>query len=803
LERLSEGWGRLCDDSGLKGREWSQAAAAITDAWLEELFRQAVGAEEPAAGARTRGPARWRARAATIGDGSKGLALMAVGSLGRTDLAPGSDLDLVLVHAGRPDVSEVADKLWYPIWDDPMPLDHSVRTIAQAVEAAESDLKVAVGLLDARLVAGDEQLGARLVETGRRLWQKRATRWVPEVLQARLAAQEMQGEVAFLLEPNLQEALGGLRDVQVLGLLRQVTPVFPPGARDEQLRAAAGMLHAVKVELQRQGRRRNERLLVQDQGRVAEALGMEGREQLLREVASAGRAVGWLFEDAARRARSWLAGPRGRAGSGDKPLGRGLVLRDDEVAVPAGTREDPALALRAAAASAELGVPLARQAMNWLAEKVPAPPVPWPADVLHALLRLLATGRAGVHAIETLDHLGIWERYLPEWPHTRNRPQFDPYHRWTVDRHLLETVAGAAARSSKAGRPDLLVLGALFHDIGKGRGGDHSVAGAEVVAEAGRRMGLASVDAEVLTKLVRHHLLLPDAATRRDVEDPATAELVASTAGDLTTLELLALLAEADGEATGPSAWTAWKARLVERLSARASALLQGRPLPQGEAFPSEEQRRLLAAGGLQVLPDGRRLVVVAPDRPGLFSDVTGALALHGLAVREARAHSEGASALETFELDLDELSSPRWERVAADIEAAALRRLNVAEALERREREGWGRRRRRSAALPAAEVRVSIDNRASGLASLVEVRAPDQPGLLHHVTAALASLGLDIVSARATTLGAAAVDTFYVLFGGSKLAESDTEAVAGRLSSEIGSRLGALPGPTCNTPET
>ena len=807
--RLRPAWEQLCEDTSLRGREWSRAATALVDTWLQALFWQAVSSSRTGGGpgAGTSGPRReqrgaafalWRANRGAASPGAtaepaKGLALVAVGSLARADLAPGSDLDLVLVHAGRPDVAEVADKLWYPIWDEPMQLDHSVRTVAQAVEAAESDLKVALGLLDARLVAGDAELAARFLDAGRRLWEKRAARWLPRVFQARAAAEQAHGEVAFVLEPNLQEALGGLRDVAVLGLLARVTPLFPAGAKDARLKAAADLLHAVKVELQRPDRRHSEKLLIEDQERVAQALGTESREQLAREVASAGRTIAWLLEDALRRVRSWQSGPRGRTGSADKPVGAGLVLRDDEVAVvgTASAANDPTLALRAAVASAELGAPFSRQAMAWLAEEAPAPAAPWPPGALRALLRLLATGRAGVHAIETLDQLGVWERYLPEWAHARNRPQFDPYHRWTVDRHLLETVAGAAARSGRVRRPDLLLLGALFHDIGKGSGQDHSLAGAEVASEASRRMGLATSDSQVLTRLVRHHLLLPDTATRRDVEDPLTAELVAEAAGDLTTLELLATLAAADGEATGPSAWSEWKARLVELLAGRAGALLEGKPLPQGAPFPIEEHRQLLSRGGVQVLPAGRQLVVVAPDRPGLFSDVTGALALHNIAVREARAHSEGGHALEVFELDLEDETSPRWERVTADIEAAISRRFNLAEALLRHERDA-GRRRRRSPALPLPEVRVSADNRASSAATVIELSAPDRPGLLHLVTAALAGLGLDIVSARATTLGASAVDTFYVVSLGAKLSPEEAEAATKRLQSEVEAALGA-----------
>jgi [protein-PII] uridylyltransferase len=380
-------------------------------------------------------------------------------------------------------------------------------------------------------------------------------------------------------------------------------------------------------------------------------------------------------------------------------------------------------------------------------------------------------GPAGIHAIETLDQLGIWQRYLTEWPHVRNQPQFNPYHRWSVDRHLLETVANAAGHARDVGRPDLLVLGALLHDIGKGTGGDHSEAGAVITAAIAERLGLPGADRQVLEKVVRYHLLLPDVATRRDLEDPATATAVAETVGDETTLELLGALTKSDGEATGPAAWTPWKARLVEELVQRAGAVLGGRPVPAGTTFPSEEQRRLMEAGGLQVLTGPRQLLVVAPDRPGLLSDVTGALALHDIAVLEARVHSESGHALQVFVLDLAEHADPRWDRVEADIAAAVEKRLNIGELLARRPPD---RRARRLMALPAPGVRVIVDNEAATSATVVEVRAPDAPGALHRITAAIAALGLDIVSARVATLGNAVVDSFYVRSEGSKLAGAD-----------------------------
>lgn len=778
-KKLSEIWASLSEDRSLGGRRWSDAASDAADAWLAQVFAGALELDDG-----TPVPARPNRLAAILGRRStevdaQAAVLVAVGSLGRRDVAPGSDLDLLLVHRGRADIDALANRLWYPVWDDPMPLDHSVRTPAQAAQAAESDLRVALGLADARLVAGDAVLFGELSTLVRGLWHKRAPKWLPALAEARAATQEVLGDVAFLLEPELQEAKGGLRDLQVLALLGKVTPVVASVLADPALGPAGEFLHAVRVELQRATGRRSERLLLEDQDKVAEALGFAERSEFAQHVASAGRTVAWLVDDAWRRVMSWLAGPRGRGGSADRPLGPGLVLRDNEVAVPAQSAvvDDPTLALRAAAASAELGMPLARATMARLAAEAPAPREPWPEPVLRAFLELLAGGFSAVDAIETLEHLGVWERYLPEWRHVRNRPQFNPYHRWTVDRHLLEAVAASAAHLRDVRRPDLLLIGMLLHDIGKGQPGDHSRAGAELAAPAVKRMGLAAEDRSIVESLVLHHLLLPDVATRRDLEDTATIASVAEVVGDVVTLELLGAMADADGHATGPAAWTPWKARLVEDLVLRTSALLEGRPLPAGPAFPSEEHRLLMAKGGTQAVPGEHDLTVVARDRPGLFADLTGALALHGISILSARAHSEEGTALDVFVLDVDEEAPPHWDGVVADVVSAAQRAIDVTEALSRRR--APARALRRAAALGQPGTRVIVDNHAATSATIIEVRAPDSPGLLHRVGRSLATLGLDIVSARVSTLGNAAVDTFYVRRYGSKLAgEGDVEAV-------------------------
>ena len=304
-----------------------------------------------------------------------------------------------------------------------------------------------------------------------------------------------------------------------------MTPVVAAVVSDERSCTAGDFLHAVRVELQRPAGRRSERLMLEDQDRVADALGLASREDLARQVAQAGRTVSWLTEDAWRRARSWLAGPRGRAGSADRAFGPGLVLRDDEVAVPLATGiADPALALRAAAASAELGVPLSRSTMARLAEEAPTPGCSVARRRTAGLLRAPVAWRCPPSIpSRRWTNWGSGSATCRSGRHVRNQPQFNPYHRWSVDRHLLETVANAAAHVRDVRRPDLLLLGALLHDIGKGTGVDHSEAGAAVSAGVSGRMGLSAEDRHLLEKLVRYHLLLPDIATRRDLEDPVTS----------------------------------------------------------------------------------------------------------------------------------------------------------------------------------------------------------------------------------------------------------------------------------------
>jgi [protein-PII] uridylyltransferase len=693
------------------------------------------------------------------------VALIAVGGYGRRELCPFSDLDVVLVHRGRRDIKDVAERIWYPVWDAGVGLDHSVRTVKEALNVAADDLKAALGLLDARLVAGDAALAAELATKADGQWRGRPHRSLVALRDAVAERHTTFGEVAFLLEPELKEGHGGLRDVHALRAAARATPVVGP--LDDAVVEAEQLLLRVRIELQRRTGRAQDRLVLQEQDGVAAAMDYADADALMAAVAASGRALAWCSDDAWRRVDSQLAGPKGRTAGGDRPLGSWLALREGEIVLTADDDEvatDPTLPWRAAAMWATSGAPLSRNALDRLAALSPVAPDPWPEDMRSALVALFGAGSAAVAVFEALDQKGLVARSLPEWDAVRSRPQRNAYHRFTVDRHLVETAANAAALTREVSRPDLLLVGAWLHDIGKGwPGRDHTDVGMEIVERVGPRLGFPPADVALLVAMVRHHLLLPDVATRRDLDDPATVEFVARQVGDRETLDLLAALTVADSQATGPAAWGTWKAGLVADLVARVGNRLAGHHPADPAPDLLHRFADLVAAGELTVVVDGEELVVVAPDRPGLFSRVAGTLALHGLDVREAQAASSAAGiAVERLRVVPSFGRPPDWDRVKEDLELALTGRLSVEARLAARARDYAALTRRAAAAAPA-EPRVLFDNDASATSTVVEVRAPDAIGVLYRITRALADCYLDVVTAKVSTLGHEVVDAFYV----------------------------------------
>ena len=771
---------RLLAEPGLRGQEFCRRYAAEADAWLSGLAERAAG------------------------DVKRHLALVAVGGYGRSSLCPYSDLDVVLVHTGHRDIGKVADAIWYPVWDQGVHLDHSVRRPSEVLSAAAEDVRVALGLLDGRLVWGEAKVAEPLLEKARAAWRDRlGARYLPMLQQQMAERRATAGDVAFLLEPDLKESHGGLRDVSVLRAISAFAPLLADYADLDSLNGATALLTDIRVELHRLAQREHDKLLLQDQDQVAAALGFVDADALMLAVSTAGRQIAWVSGDVWRRRRLWDPSPppkrRFRRSSSDHTtlptpvdLGPDLVEVDGEIALTslAPVSDDASLPLRLAATAAELDRPIAKGSLHRLHDRMPPPGDPWTDETRAALVSLLALGRPAVDKIESLDQHGLLVRLIPEWAAVRNKPQRNAYHTYTVDRHLLEAAALAAELADTVERPDLLLVGTLLHDIGKGFPGDHTTVGIEIVDRITTRMGFAPADVAVLVDLVRQHLLLPDTATRRDLDDPTTIARVAQAVGNRLTLHLLAALTEADSRATGPSAWGPWKAGLVADLVERTDRVLQGETEPIAPDRIVTSNQELMAevrASGLpSVSLQPPYVIVAAPDRPGLFSSVAGALALNGMDVRAANVGGDDGVAVEVFTVEVARGTWPDTAKLREDLAAVLSDRLALGERLSERERV-YPLRRGSAAHLPGRDVKV--DNEASDTATVLEIRALDEIGMLHRITRALFDAGLDVVSARVSTLGEMVVDAFYVReSGGSKVTDdSRLSEITQKIEAELG----------------
>ena len=485
-------------------------------------------------------------------------------------------------------------------------------------------------------------------------------------------------------------------------------------------------------------------------------------------ISDAARSITWISDDTWRRIQGRTERrPRfGRSSRTAQPATEGLSVVDGELRTDAtGPVVDPlTAALLVSTEAARHGVAISRTTLAELAEasfEIDGR-APWPPERRAAFIELLAMGTAAVPLIESLDHVGIWVSILPEWSAVQSLPQRNAYHRFTVDRHLLETAANAAMFMEQVDRGDLVLLAALLHDLGKGSGGDHSDVGAGLAAVICERMGLDQDDVDTVCLLVRHHLLLAEVATRRDLDDPTTVERVLATLGTAERVELLAALTEADSLATGSSAWSPWKAGLVDQLVDRAKAVAAGEDVAATERrFPDDRQMQLLAGTEQVIEHSGDSVMVVCSDRPGNFSRVAGTLALHGLDVLEAAAHSGDGRALSRFRVSASRGTEIDWDAVIASLRLALAGRLALPARLAERAR--TYRTRKRTAAVAPTTV-VHFDDGASTEATVIDVRAANSIGALYRVTRALAELDLDIRGAKVQSSGELLIDSFFVL---------------------------------------
>jgi [protein-PII] uridylyltransferase len=692
----------------------------------------------------------------TAYDGSGGLevgaALVAVGGYGRAELAPYSDLDVVLVSDEGVVLGELGQQVWYPIWDSGAQLDHSVRTLPEMVAAAGADVRVASGLLDVRHLAGDPNLTLRLRTTMLAQWRRAARERLPELHRLVRDRHRLIGELAHLSVPDLKESEGGLRDATVLKSLVATWLVDVPHSDLERCRLA---LLDVRDQLHEIAGRATDRIAPEAWAELAAGLDLADERAAQVHVRELGRRITHLSRLAWRRVEAVLARPasvRTARKPALEPLAPGVALSRGEVVLDRSARpaDDPVLLLRAATWAAELDAVLAPPTAARLVREGAPLPDPWPAEARQLLVRMLASGRGLLGVWETLEETGALAGILPEWERIRLLPHASVIHRFTVDRHVVETCIEASELIRSVSRPDVLMVAALLHDIGKGGLTEHSVAGEPLAREIATRMGFDPAAADLVALLVRHHLLLAETATTRDPDDPATVDLLVSRVRSAQALSLLTALTEADAKATSAKAWSTWRATLVHGLSRRALAALDPGLAPPAAAEDLEVPGDLADdAVAITVEPagDGCRVTAVAVDRVGLLGDLAAVFALQRIPVRAARAWPQGRYAVSVWEV-AEELLDPAILRTRFDgitdgrIDPSA--RLRPADA---------------SVLTPT----VVVHPEASQQATVLEVRAADRPGVVHLVCAALAALDVTVRSAHVDTLGPQAVDVFYL----------------------------------------
>lgn len=709
-------------------------------------------------------------------EGTPGAALVAVGGYGRGELSPFSDIDLIVIHPKPLKATAALKKLSYELWDSGLEFAQAIYSPKEAVKLANERFDVEASFLSARLVSGDtstfenfvRSLGDRGgVMAGRR---------------ARSAVREWRrrgGDAGADLEPNVKEGRGGLRD---LGVAR---PIAVEAGID--LEPAIDFIHRVRNQLHFMTGRRTDTLAMQFQSDVARVLKpipplwapseLPAESELLRNLYFACREIGGLVD--------WALG------------------------------ESPDSSNRFLAAAASDRA------------------TPWSERMRAEFLALLS------------DEQNLWEAFsrlgpallssFKEWSYVFCLPQRNVYHRYAVDAHSIEAVVRAARLSESPDdivrkvavetqdHRETLLLAALLHDIGKGAGGiDHAIEGERLAKDAVGTMGVAEPAAADIPWLVRHHLMLAEAATRRDIGDERLVVEVAEKVENERRLRLLFLLTIADGLATGPAAWGPWKATLVSQLFAHVAHLLERGELVGKDAshlahererdlrealtsFSAEavenhlsnmprawllsadvdalaEQSRLMlnpppkdevVINAIAEKPEGIwRVTVVARDRPGLFSKISGSLSLHGINVVSAEIYTrEDGVALEVFRVETLGDEEQRFERVREDAAKALLGRLSLDVRLAEKRRDYAGRVPKGKQEPPA----VVVDNTASDFYTVIEVHATDRIGLLYTITKALVDMELDIHIAKVSTYAEDVVDVFYVrdLYG-QKVADDD-----------------------------
>ena len=570
-------------DQGLSGTSLLKDHSLMIDAFIRDCFNDI---DEP-----------------DLGDQ---VAIVALGGYGRQELFPFSDIDLMILFGTgfRAQVGAVADGMLYPLWDTGYEVGHGVRTIKESLKQAADDYVFQVAMLDARLIIGSEELFGQLVNAYRKEFlEGRRHDFIRQMNLFSEERRERFGSHGYMLEPNIKESKGGLRDIQsmvwaakaVFGI-ESVQGIVDAGflleQEGERFEEAHNMLVRVRNRLHYISGRKNDQLFFEQQEEMAAAFGYEGAdlglrvERFMRDVYGHLRTIAVitdLFLDHVNEVTGFSADGKVVA---DREIEKCIELRNNRIHLVADSEQlqaKPYLLMRVFLAASRTGAPVHHRSKMTITENLGLVNFKFRSSPRMAK-PFLAILQSGEHALEVLEGMfetGLLGVYIPEFARIDALAQHDVYHIYTVDRHSLQAVAELHAVVAEEPEINSVIirerpffLAALLHDIGKNSGKDHSEYGAEVVRTVGQRLCLDQEEIDDLSFLVRYHLFIPENALRRDLDDAAFITRCAETIGSRERLAMVYLLSIADSRATGPSAWSDWKSSLMREMYLKVDAYL-------------------------------------------------------------------------------------------------------------------------------------------------------------------------------------------------------------------------------------
>ncbi|MGV1099959.1 [protein-PII] uridylyltransferase [Thiovibrio sp. JS02] len=772
-------------------------------------------------------------------EAQSGMALIALGGYGRRELFPYSDIDLLLLHEPRVEdrLTAVTEALFYPLWDAGLEVGHGVRTPEACLADARQDFFFQVAMLDARPLAGEEKLFTELRQTFRQeIIEGHRRNFLQSMMHHRNERHQRYGMHSYQLEPHIKESRGGFRDIhamfwvaQALFGMQTLEDIAEAGLlsrrEKEAFEEAANHLIKIRNRLHYLSGRKNDQLFFEHQEEMTKAFryhdanGILGVERFMQDVYRHLQTIATTTDLFFEHVDETLGSPR--APLAEQAIEPGIAVRHERLHLTAQEliNKRPYLLMRLFAHAGKTGLEIHHRSRKMVTASLHLidDKLRHSKRMAKAFLDILENAQDVRNVLSVMLETGLLTAYLPEFKRVHSLAQHDIYHIYTVDRHLLETVAElkklSLAETPFVGieSPHVLTLAALLHDIGKGHQEDHSLRGGELVSGIAKRLGLPAAEAACLRFLVEKHLFLTVTALRRDLEDDAFILQCAEQIDSQERLAMLYQLAIADAKATGPTAWNEWKAALVMELALKISHLLDRKDLEipdkrQGAEWMLARIRKLLGETkpvDFSILPEEYLLsfqaeevahhlklrgelrnrkkaimehsddglswsvLIMAHDSTGLLAKICGTLALHGLNVVRAQIFTwEDGTAVDVLNVRPaveQEYGRQNWQALAEDLNLALKNRLGLTHRLVDKFRATY---RPGNGKTVHAAPRVVLDNEASALYTIIEVYAHDRPGLLYDITRTLADFEINIHRAKIGTNGDQVVDVFYTQDG-------------------------------------